>query len=76
MFSMPNWCLALVQGTIWSWVPVGFPSLAIRPMTNGGGCLKFLRRGHAEVFSESVRGFASGLETSHTAPLVRKVVAV
>ena len=37
MFAMVNWCLAVVQGTIWSWVPSGFPSPAIRPMANGGG---------------------------------------
>ena len=52
-----GWCLAVVQGTIRSWVPFGFPSLATRPMVNGCGCPKFLRRGHAESLSESRGAF-------------------
>ena len=40
-------CLAVVQGTIRSWVPLGFPSPAIRPVPNAGECPKFLHWGHA-----------------------------
>ena len=36
-------CLAVVQGTIRSWVPLGFPSPAIGPMANAGEVPKFLR---------------------------------
>ena len=53
MFAMVNWCLAVVQGTIWSWVPSGFPSPAIRPMANGGGCPRYLRWNHGGPLGES-----------------------
>ena len=55
MFAMVNWCLAVVQGTIWSWVPLGFPSPAIGPMANAGVWPKFLRWSHGEPLTESVR---------------------
>ena len=57
MLAIANWCLAVVQGTIRSWVPLGFPSLAIRPVPNAGECPKFLHWGHAEALSEP-RGFS------------------
>ena len=71
MFAMANWCLAVVQGAIWSWVPVGFPSLAIRPMANGGGCPKSLRWGARRGAQRVHRFPALRLETSLTAPLVQ-----
>ena len=65
MFAMANWCLAVVQGTIQSWVPLGFPSLAIRQMANAGECPKSLRWGHGEPLIESSLAFSAlGLETS------------
>ena len=77
MFTIANWCSVVAQGTIQSWVLLGFPSLAIRPMANVGGVSEFLRWSHAEAFSKSVREYSAlGLEMSHTVPLVRKVVAV
>ena len=54
MFAMVNWCLVVVQGTIWSWVPSGFLSPAIRPMANGGGCPRSLRWGHGGPLGESL----------------------
>ena len=50
MFARANWCLAVVQGAIRSRVPLGFPSLAIRPMANVGGVPEFLRWSHAGAF--------------------------
>ena len=55
MFAMANWCLAVVQGAIWSWVPLGFPSPAMTPMANVGEGPEFLRCGYAGAVSESVR---------------------
>ena len=57
MFAIANWCSVVAQGTIQSWVLLGFPSLAIRPMANVGGVSEFLRWSHAEAFSKSVREF-------------------
>ena len=72
MFAIANWCSVVAQGTIQSWVLLGFPSLAIRPMANVGGVSEFLRWSHAEAFSKSVRDFpALGLETSLCAALVQ-----
>ena len=71
MLAIANWCLAVVQGTIRSWVPLGFPSPAIRPVRNAGECPKFLHWGHAEALSEP-RGFLTlGLEKGGTAPLLQ-----
>ena len=50
-------CLAVVQGTIRSWVPVGFPSPAIRPMRDAGEVPKFLGWDYAEALSESVKEY-------------------
>ena len=55
MFAIANWCLAMVQGTVRSWVPLGFPSLATRPMATAVACPGFLRWGHAEALGESLR---------------------
>ena len=55
MFATANWCLAVVQGTVRSWLPLGLSSPAIRPMANAGTCLKFLRWSHGEPLGKSVR---------------------
>ena len=47
-----------------------YGSAAIGPMANAGAWRQFLHWGHAGAFP------ALGLETSHAAPLVCKVVAV
>ena len=65
MFATANWCLAVVQGTVRSWLPLGLSSPAIRPMANAGACPKFLRWGHAGPLIESSLAFcALWLETS------------
>ena len=65
MFATANWCLAVVQGTVRSWLPLGLSSPAIRPMANAGACPKFLRWGHARPLIESSLAFcALWLETS------------
>ena len=65
MFATANCCLAVVQGTVRSWLPLGLSSPAIRPMANAGPCLKFLRWGHGGPLSESSLAFcAFGLEPS------------
>ena len=55
MFAIVNWCLAAVQGTIWSWLFSGIPSTAIRPIPNAGECPKFLRWGHGEAWEPAQR---------------------
>ena len=59
--SGPNFgatrCLAVAKGIIWSWVPVGLPSLAIRPMANAGGVPKFLRWGARSAPYRVLGGF-------------------
>ena len=77
MFAIANWCSVVAQGTIQSWVLLGFPSLAIRPMANVGGVSEFLRWSHAEAFSKSVREFLPlGWKQAAQRLCVRKVVAV
>ena len=68
MFATANWCLAVVQGTVWSWLPLGLSSPAIRPMANAGACPRSLRWGHGGLLSESlVAFFCLGAGTEPTA---------
>ena len=65
MFATANWYLAVVQGTLRSWLPLGLSSPAIRPMANAGEVPKFLRWGHGRPLSESLVAFSAlGLEPS------------
>ena len=75
MFATANWCLAVVQGTVWSWLPSGFPSPAIRPMANGGGCPRSLRWGHGGPLGESRVVFCLGAGTEPTALVGRHRVS-
>ncbi len=71
MFTMVNWCSAVVQGTIQSCVTLGFPSPPISPMANSGEWPKFLRWSHGESLSKSARIPALRLETSLCAALAQ-----
>ena len=53
MFATANWCLAVVQGTVRSWLPLGLSSPAIRSMANAGACPRSLRWGHGGPLGES-----------------------
>ena len=65
MFATANWCLAVVQGTVRSWLPLGLSSPAIRPMANAGGVPESLRWGHGGPLSESLVAFSAlGMEPS------------
>ena len=57
MFAIANWRSAVAQGTIQSWVLLGFPYLAIRPMANAGEGPKFFHWGHAGPLTDSLRVF-------------------
>ena len=61
MFTIANWCSVVAQGTIQSWVLLGFPYLAIRPMANAGEGPKFFHWGHAGPLTGSLRVLCLGV---------------
>ena len=72
MFATANWCLAVVQGTVRSWLPLGLSSPAIRPMANAGACPRSLRWGHGGPLSEYLVAFSAlGAGTEPTVALAQ-----